>query len=273
MLTASDVLQFIGWTYIGAAALAVALAVIFARGVKRKTVSALALLALFSVWPVLSLRSTKRQADDHTAKLKLATERFELRCKSAGEKIDRTVENVDGILLMNVRPKQTRSATQFVMDDPYGRNCAGEEDCIGTYLFDYKMVPAGPGRDAGLTPSTPRIYRFVDANDTLGQRYRYTKDSPQAPLRKAPASTLPPRYGVMWEDISTREDREFWIAGGVLKVVDLTTNEVIAERRGFLMDPGQGSTADDAARGTGRGPIRARVLQWRNTTKHLFRRF
>jgi hypothetical protein len=45
---------------------------------------------------------------------------------------------------------------------------------------------------------------------------------------------------VTYDDISTREDREYWIAGGALKVIDLETNEVIAERIGYMMDRGQG---------------------------------
>ena len=51
------------------------------------------------------------------------------------------------------------------------------------------------------------------------------------------------RYGITWDDISTREDRELWIAGGSLKVIDLQTNEVIAERTGYMMDREQGSRA------------------------------
>ncbi|MBK7022991.1 MAG: hypothetical protein IPH41_05590 [Sulfuritalea sp.] len=34
-----------------------------------------------------------------------------------------------------------------------------------------------------------------------------------------------------------------WIAGSSLKVIDLRTNEVMAERIGYMMDRGQGNTS------------------------------
>ena len=52
-----------------------------------------------------------------------------------------------------------------------------------------------------------------------------------------------PRYGVTYDDISTREEREYWIAGSSLKVIDLKKNEVMAERIGYMMDRGQGNTS------------------------------
>jgi hypothetical protein len=53
---------------------------------------------------------------------------------------------------------------------------------------------------------------------------------------------------VTYDDISTREERDYWIAGSLLKVIDLQTNEVMAERIGYMMDRGQGNT------GGGRSP-------------------
>ena len=238
MLTAGDVIQALGWLYIGIAAISVGLAITLANGAKRKASWALLVLGLFLIWPAISVIQLKRDASAQTAKLRAAKERFEMRCRSSGEKVARTVDNVEGILLMNARPKKSHTGGQFVLDDPYGRNCVGEEDCIGIYLFDYKMVRSEAG--SGLVPSTPRIYTYVDVDDASGQRVRYMKESPRAPLRKALPTPPAPSYGVMWEDISTREDREHWIAGGTLKVIDLTTNEVIAERKGYLLDSGQG---------------------------------
>ena len=46
---------------------------------------------------------------------------------------------------------------------------------------------------------------------------------------------------IAYDDISTREERDYWIAGSSLKVIDLKTNEVIAERIGYMMDWAQGS--------------------------------
>lgn len=45
-----------------------------------------------------------------------------------------------------------------------------------------------------------------------------------------------------YDDISTREERDYWIAGSSLKVIDLQTDEVIAERVGYMIDWAQGIT-------------------------------
>jgi hypothetical protein len=48
---------------------------------------------------------------------------------------------------------------------------------------------------------------------------------------------------VTYDDISTREERGYWIAGSSLRVIDLQTNEVMAERIGYMMDRGQGNNS------------------------------
>ena len=50
-----------------------------------------------------------------------------------------------------------------------------------------------------------------------------------------------------YDDITTREERDVWIAGSSLRVIDLETNEVMAERIGYMMDPAQGNTSGGRA--------------------------
>jgi hypothetical protein len=66
-------------------------------------------------------------------------------------------------------------------------------------------------------------------------------------LDKVPAPDPAPRYGVTYDDISTREDRDYWIAGSSLRVIDLQTNEMMAERIGYMMDRGQGNDSGGRA--------------------------
>jgi len=186
---------------------------------------------------------------------------FQDRCKTAGEKIHKTVENVEGFFLMKVRPKEINFDNQFAMDDPYGRDFGGDayfgSFLRGRYQFESKDIPVG---------APPRLgYRYVEAIDPQdGRRYRYTgeiKDVTRISsvmmggdgkttfktrdfvLDRVLASGPTPRYGVTYNDISTREEREYWIAGSSLKVIDLQTNEIIAERVGYMMDWAQGSRA------------------------------
>jgi hypothetical protein len=174
------------------------------------------------------------------------------RCKTAGEKIYKTVDDVEGIFVMKLRPSEINFDNQFTLNDPYGRDGYGN-GYIGSFLRDESPVPFACA--AGAPPSVG--YRSVEANDPVtGQRYRYVGrvEEPWQTNKKylkgyfrfvmdqLPASGPAPRYGVTYDDISTHEEREYWIAGSSLKVVDLQTNEVIAERIGYMIDVEQGST-------------------------------
>lgn len=194
------------------------------------------------IYPVaISVKEDQEKQKAAKARLEAAMAHFAMRCKSAGEKIHRTVENVEGIVLLKNRTS-IASSDQFLMNDPYGGTCSGDE-CLDSYLFSYRMLPAAPGKDAGLKPTISRLYKFVDLYEGRdGSHWRYTKETSRSPLVKRQSNEPVPRYGVTWADISTKEDREHWVAGGAIKVVDMRTDEVIAERIGFVVDRGQGST-------------------------------
>jgi hypothetical protein len=209
---------------------------------------------------------TEATKDARQKRLQKAEALFKERCKTAGEFIKRTVDNVEGIYLMKLRPSKINYGDQFVLDDPYGRDLGGE-GYFHAFLrgSDMRTTPTRPGDPLRLG------YHYVEADDPKdGKRYWYTgarkavgqmdktapnvqsllKSNPNADIKiyafvldKAPAPRTPPRYGVTYDDISTREDRELWIAGSSLKVIDLKTNEVIAERIGYMMDKGQGNNS------------------------------
>jgi hypothetical protein len=199
------------------------------------------------------------------ARLAKAEAMFQERCKTAGEKIYRTAENVEGIFLMKLRTIRNFS-NQFALDDPYG-NDSTRDEYIKSFLYgrNSKGSLAQPGS------ATQSGFRYVEAIDQKdGKRYRYTgsmrvvgKKDPNTPnhqvelrrnphfdlnnyafvLDRTPAASAAARYGLTYDDISMREEREYWIAGSSLKVIDLKTNEVIAERIGYMMDREQGNTS------------------------------
>jgi hypothetical protein len=175
---------------------------------------------------------------------------FGERCSSAGEKIYRTVDDVEGILLINTRADNNYD-DQFALNDPYGNDGEGDR-----YLESFIR-----GGNVGGTPHPGTLpdhlgYQFVDVVDPHdGIRYRYSghieepwqKDKhwlegyTRFVLDKNRTNAAKPRYGLEYRDISTREDREYWIAGSSLRVIDLETNTVMAERIGYMMDPRQGN--------------------------------
>ncbi len=185
---------------------------------------------------------------------------FQERCKTSGERIVRTVDKVEGIYLLKLRPEGMNYGEQFAMTDPYGRDMTGD-GYIKSFLHGSYEAETSGTRIEGAPPP-PKGYRYVEAIDPRdGKRYRYTgrneepwqtnkaylKGYTRFALDKTPAPGQAPRYGVTYEDLSTREDREYWIAGSSLKVIDLQTNEVIAERIGYMWDPAQGSRAGGRA--------------------------
>jgi hypothetical protein len=220
------------------------------------------LLLFFSICAGTVSAQKDAALEGQQAKVAKAEAIFQERCKTAGEKIYRTVENVEGIFLLKLRPRRINYGRQFDMDDPYGRDLGGEGYIESFLRGEYQATHTG----VPIPGAPPRLgYLYVEALDPKdGQRYRYTGSLKDVEVRsnvlmggdgkrkfltkkfvlgKAPASGPPPRYGITYNDISTREDREHWIAGSSLKVIDLKTDEVIAERIGYMMDRGQGSTS------------------------------
>jgi hypothetical protein len=201
---------------------------------------------------------------------------FAERCKKAGEKIYKTAENVEGIYLMKVRTT-TNFDDQFKLDDPYGHDSTGDMYILNFLRGFYHQRSGTP-----VPGAPPQLgYLYVEAQDTKdGQRYRYTgrveepwqanqaylRGYTQFVLKRTPSPGPAPRYGVTYDDISTREDREYWIAGSSLKVIDLQTDAVIAERIGYMVDWAQGNraggrspwlfAADNACPGFQRNPLR-----------------
>ena len=217
----------------------------------RKLVAALVVLCLFGYLPASGIVSSYLAQRTLTE----ANAHFEMLCKNAGERIVRTVENVEGVVWMKWRDKLDVSDDydQFKLSDPYGRDC-NWEGCIEQLL----RATSGLNLDPSKKEPFHTGYRFVESVDPATrqlnrytrQLYRphdreakYTETLVRAELVHQGIKERTARYGITWDDISTREDRERWIAGSSLKVLDLQTNEVIAERVGYMIDLGQGNRA------------------------------
>lgn len=78
-------------------------------------------------------------------RLQVAEAMFRERCRSAGETIHRRAENVEGILLMKLRPGAINYAQQFAMDDPYGSDLGGDGYIIS---FLRRQLPGEYARHA-----------------------------------------------------------------------------------------------------------------------------
>lgn len=202
----------------------------------RKTLYAVAVVIAFAYWPITSVIAQSEAKRYREA----AWAHFQKRCKeNAGEKIYRVVENVDGLLLLKPRKRPTDQEfrDQYWMGDPYGHDADGRLEIVA-YL-------AALNKDGlPVIHSTPRAgYKFVEIESTDGGFIQYRRDDPRKPPTEHPQKSRSATFGVIWRDISTAEDRQFWTAGGKLQVIDLATNDVVAERVGYLLEAEFGSTS------------------------------
>lgn len=186
---------------------------------------------------------------DHKARLAKTKAVIAERCKTAGEKIYRTVEGVDGIMLMKLRTNFSTYDKQA--DDPFGY--MGNAHSTGDYILSFLMGADADGY-ISKTSKSNMGYKYVEAIDSSdGKRYRYEgvwRRNPEwaseipakLQLNRMPAPTLAPRYGVEFEDITKPNERDLWIAGSSFKVIDLETKEILAERIGYMYDEGLGNS-------------------------------
>lgn len=191
---------------------------------------------------------------------------FEEKCKTvAGEKIYRTVADVEGVLLMKVRPERSETELQDPMwpgaafaiesyTDSYIKSFLGYENAAGNFdgspgvITKEERGSIAPTKHAGGRPG----YRYVDLMDTkVGQRVRVTQQSDEPWqydkkylkgyiryfLDKTPTTEPAPRYGVTYEDHVIPTERAIGVASSTVKVIDLNTTEVLGEMIRYAYRP------------------------------------
>ena len=220
----------------------VALACLFAafklpRTRAAKGAAAAIVFALFGYLPVTGyIESQKRQAYEREAwayfRNKCATE--------AGEKIYKTFSGVKSVVVVKPLPPATDADLydQYWYGDPYSAPAHSRRGYMeaGTLL--------GPSPLSNF----PGVgFDFVEfrKHEATGDRYiRLSKSNVDMrdTLEQAIDSATS-RFAISWQDISTKEDRAFWVAGSRLSVVDLLSEQVVAERTGFQIESGFGSIA------------------------------
>lgn len=200
--------------------------------------------------------------------------RFEEKCRTeAGEKIYRTVKDVEGLVLLKVRPRASdREWSDLMWPGAAFAIEAREDDYINTFLgYEYAPGDGQTGKPIPITATSRGYintdqrseglpgYRYVDviaAKD--GKRYRYSgrweepwqydksylKGYIKFFLDKAPAPAASPRYGVTYEDHVIPEDRALGIASSTVKVIDLQTQEVLGELTRYAWTMGGASRAN-----------------------------
>ena len=196
----------------------------------------------------------ERQIAARKQYFKDAWEHFHQSCESAHVTYFKTIPPQDGVFIMKPAkaPTTQQLKDQFWMGDPYDLPDAPESEARGL-LYRKKSQPKG-------TPYAERGgFDFVEVpHPTIaGQYLRFTPkweskanvdgypiwDWKATEQKPETVSQRLARYGYTWDDISTPEDRKYWVAGGRLRVVELETGEIVAERVSFAIEPRFGVTS------------------------------
>jgi hypothetical protein len=248
--------HFILLIYWGTALTLFALALALPKKAVPRVCWAALVVALFGYYPV----KNEYKALQYKRYKEAAASHFKKRCSNdAGERITQVIQNVDGIFLEKPRVQADDASLrdQYWMGDPYGYSLYEAIDPAGAYLYDRS------GKTASGEQFTPiKGYSFVEmpnpsysAESGQGKYLRYTlktltvRDGDRMVPRLMPVAqtvnSLKSRFAMTWEDISTAEDRKYWVAGGSLSIVDIQTNEVVARRVGYVIDPYLGGGGGD----------------------------
>jgi hypothetical protein len=160
--------------------------------------------------------------------------------EKSGEKIYKSYTGVKSVLVVKPLPPATEKDLfdQFWYGDPYSdASTYKRAESAARHLVMYWKHRSGVGIQKGLD--------FVEIKNDSGNGYIQIQSprSPQLGTTTELIQQAVSKFGLIWEDISTPNDRRYWIAGSRLQVVNLTDNSVVAERIGYLIESGFGSTS------------------------------
>jgi len=221
----------------------------FPRSRTRKAVVACVVTVLFGIAPLVSWL----QARERAAYAEAAWAHFRKLCaEKAGEKIYKTHHGVRSVLVVKPLPPATEKDLydQFWYGDPYSASATSDRG-TGAAVRMTLNSRMGERLQSGLE------FVEIGPDDSVGQKFRriYQPASNRERSRTEVVDRPESRFGVSWNDVSTPEDRKFWVAASRLVVIDLIDNSLIAERVGFFIEAGFGSrTGQRRPWLTSRGP-------------------
>ena len=286
MLTPQDIFQFIAYVSIAAALaglltlLIITWTVVYSLSQPGKRLrnnliaTPLVLLAIFVLAYIASSDDRARQREMQAkaeARQKEYLESkaiFEERCKSAGEKIYQTVENVEGITLLTVPKESPQGARNDPMWEGAVFSWGGPEtEYVKNFLYwevrydnnsmiDLKTVDPRPsaretqirlwGHPTNMSEHEKayRGYRYTDVQqkDKHFLRYRFPDDKDRKDMDTLLVQPIerPSRYALEYKPIVDPADRKHWVAGVTVNIYDLQTNTLMATKTWYALNPSQG---------------------------------
>ena len=218
----------------------------------------------FSLPIFKSIQKDKQKVVVKNEKYLAAKAVFDERCKDAGYKIYKTVEDVEGVTLLKVWPD--RDLSKGDLDDQMWeyaglpRMFSGQVYIEGFLYWriwdlrnsEYKNHGNGALNQADLSKYknedagryiNVNSYQYVDVLENGEyQRYQYLNLFDLSPDNSLTNKQInkPSRYTIDFENPVIPEDRKWWIATTKATIKDSQTNELLAEANWYTMHGGQG---------------------------------
>jgi hypothetical protein len=250
-----ELLKAAGFGYIAVCLIALGVALWLPKRWWGKVIAAAVVLAIATILPLQAKKEIKQeqvQVDDFKQRQAKAKALFDERCKTAGEKIYKTVEGVESVELIGTRG--SFDIANYADANWKYAGFPGESSgsqYIAEFLYYHKPRDGQYARSLGSKPDGKRGYPAVFTSED-GQIYRYQllesskyvndPDPLKAYASKEFTKSVNARFSVVYEDISKPNDRLSWIAGGKVMVIDRKDNSVIGEFIRYAFEPGLGNT-------------------------------
>ena len=216
-------------------AVALFLSFIFRVKEKNRPLFIFSIISLFIVADLYYLfyhihRDERKRHKEIEAARTAAEPIFAEQCKKSGEQIYRTVENVDGVRLLKIWRGQNAVNDGKELwrsyNDPQWEyaawDVAGGKSYIGYFLNNPKNSMGYSFVDVVLDDK--QIERYLgEYHGSLDGNLPDIVDTELNPIE-------PAQYAITFENNTAPELRKHWIAGTTFKIMDLQTNELLAEK-------------------------------------------
>ena len=180
-------------------------------------------------------RRAKAEEAEWRKRYEPAKARFDQLCQNAGEKIYRTADNVDGILLLKVRGDDEK-----YQDNSYNplKDQMWEDAAINSEAWRAGYINSFFSKAMRSWHNSPG-YKYVDVLQKDGSIIRYSGDwgIKYEDFNQEINPKRPARYAVTYENDISWENRKHWIAGTTIKVIDTQGNQLIAEKTMYVFVP------------------------------------
>jgi len=244
---AESVLLLVLFAYSAGFLLSIAIAVKFPREIRTKCKAATITLIIYIspiIWWIYNI--DREENIEYKKRHPPALLLFSKQCVTAQEEVYKTIEDVEGILLLNVRKKgdydfinqywPDAALPREYFNDDYIRSFLAAENKDTRRQGIYLNIQNTDVRNSQYIKIISSGYSYVDVKEGVDfARYQYKKINDGELLRRHPPNAGLARYAVSFINDTNPNNRIHWIAGTTVAITDTWKQEVIAKKTWYSL--------------------------------------